>query len=252
MRNQLKRKLQRGEVALGCAVSLNSTAVVELLSQLGFDWLWFDTEHSPLNAEMLEPLLAANRGNLTPVVRPAWNDMVLIKKVLDVGAQGLLVPWINNAQQAEAAVQAVKYPPRGLRGFGPRRASNYGLDKEYVATANDETLVVVQIETAEAVENFEKIVAVDGVDAYLIGPNDLANSMGYLGQPYHPEMEKVIADLAERGKKAGVPAGIIASGPEQTQQRIDQGFQMINIAGDLFLMQEAATDLLKDLGRGAK
>jgi 4-hydroxy-2-oxoheptanedioate aldolase len=251
MRNRLKEKLRGGQVALGCAISLYSTDVVELVSQLGFDWLWFDTEHSPLNAEMLQPLLAANRrDDVTPVVRPAWNDLVMVKKALDVGAQGLIVPWVNNAAQAEAAVQAAKYPPRGLRGFGPRRAANYGLDKDYVATANDETLVVVQIETAEAVENFESIVAVDGVDAYLIGPNDLANSMGYLGQPYHPEMEKVIADLAARGKKAKVPAGIIAAGPEQTRQRIDQGFQMINVGADLSFLQEAASGLLKAVGRG--
>ena len=250
MHNPLKERLQRGEVSLGCSVSLNATDVVEVLSQLGFDWLWFDTEHSPVNVEMLEPLLAAIRSDsVTPIVRTAWNDMVLIKKALDVGAAGLIVPWVNNAEQAEQAVQSAKYPPRGVRGFGPRRASNFGIDTDYVATANDQTLVIVQIETAEAVENFEDIVAVDGVDAFLIGPNDLANSLGHLGDPDHSDVENVIADLIQRGGQVGVPAGIVAAGPEQSQRRIDQGFLLINIGLDLFLMKQAATDLLNALRR---
>lgn len=250
MHNHLKRKLQAGDTALGCSISLTSLDAVEVASQLSFDWLWFDTEHAPLDIGALQPLMQANRReNVTPIIRVEWNDPVQIKKALDIGAHGLIIPWVNNVEQAESAVQAAKYPPRGLRGFGPRRASNYGMDTDYVSTANDEIMVITQIETQEAVKNFEDIIAVDGVDAYLIGPNDLAASYGHLGNPGHPEVEEVIADLVERGKKVGVPAGIVSFTAENAQHRIDQGIQLVNIGSDILFLKQGAETMLKALKR---
>lgn len=250
MRNHLKEKVRRGETAFGCAISLRSLDVVELVSQLPFDWLWFDTEHSPLDVEDVQSLMqATRRDDITPIVRVHWNDLVQIKKALDIGAHGLIIPWVNNVEQAEAAVQAAKYPPRGVRGFGPRRASNYGMDTDYVATANDEVMIITQIETQEAVANFEKILAVDGVDAYLIGPNDLACSLGHVGNPTHPEVEAQIAELVERGKKLGVPAGIVTFTVEQARKRIEQGFQIINVGSDILFLAQGAKAMLAALGR---
>ena len=250
MHNHLKEKVNNGGAAVGCAISLDSLDVVELLSQVGFEWLWLDTEHSPLDIGAIQPLMQAiRRDDVTPIVRVEWNDLVQIKKALDIGAQGLIIPWINNVEQAEAAVQAAKYPPRGVRGFGPRRASNYGLDKDYVATANDEVMIITQIETREAMDNFEEIVAVDGVDAFLIGPNDLAASFGHVGNPGHPEVEEAIVEIVERGKKAGVPAGIVAFTIEQAQRRLDQGFQLVNVGADIMFMHQGATAVLDALKR---
>ena len=244
MHNHLKRKLQAGDTALGCSISLTSLDAVEVASQLGFDWLWFDTEHAPLDIGALQPLMQANRReDVTPIIRVEWNDPVRIKKALDIGAQSY-GHWSGCH-----AVQAAKYPPRGLRGFGPRRASNYGMDTDYVSTANDEVMVITQIETQEAVKNFEDILAVEGVDAYLIGPNDLAASYGHLGNPGHPEVEEVIADLVERGKKVGVPAGIVSFTAENAQHRIDQGIQLVNIGSDILFLKQGAETMLNALKR---
>ncbi|MEM2991143.1 MAG: aldolase/citrate lyase family protein, partial [Halobacteria archaeon] len=197
MKNTTKEKLRRGEVVIGAVIGTCNLDIVEIMSRMNFDWLWFDTEHSPLNAELLQPMLQVARGGrCTPIVRVAWNDQVLIKKALDVGAYGLIIPWINNRAQAEAAVRASKYPPQGLRGFGPRWVATSGGDRlEYTKTANDEILIIAQIETREALDNLEEILTTPGIDAYLIGPNDLAASLGHLGDIHHPEVEKAIENI---------------------------------------------------------
>ncbi len=250
MHNRLKEQLRRGEVTVGFEITLTSLDVVELSSQLDFDWLWFDTEHAPLDISGVQPLLQAIRSDeVTPIVRVAGNDPVQIKKALDIGAHGLVVPLVNDAQEAAAAVKATRYPPQGIRGLGPRRAANYGLDRDYITVANKELLVMVQIETREAVRHFDEILAVDGVDAYFIGPNDLSCSLGHLGEPNHPEVEATIDDLIQRGKKAGVPGGILTSDRELAHKRIEQGFQFINIGADIQLLHQVANTWLRDLGR---
>ena len=215
MHNRLKEQLRRGEVTVGFEISLTSLDVVELTSQLNFDWLWFDTEHAPL----------------------------------DIGSHGLVVPLVDDARDAAAAVEATRYPPQGIRGMGPRRADNYGLDPDYIAVANKELLVMVQIETREAVRNFDEILAVDGVDSYFIGPYDLSCSLGHLGEPNHPAVEATIDDLIQRGKKAGVPGGILTENRELAQKRIDQGFQFINLGTDLQLLHQGANTWLRSFGR---
>ena len=175
MKNLLKEKLKKGQPVIGTFVSLGHPDVTESLSRLGFDFLILDGEHAPMGLETMQMMMQAMNGsNCTPVVRPQWNDMVIIKRVLDIGAHGVLVPWVNAKEEAEYAVRACKYPPEGLRGCGPRRAALF--DPDYLKTANDEVLVVVQIETREAVRNIDDILSVKGIDACYIGPFDLSMS----------------------------------------------------------------------------
>jgi len=177
MKNPLKEKILNGKPVVGAFVGLGHPDVTETLSRAGFDWLLIDGEHGPLGLETMQTMLMAMNGsNCTPIVRVQWNDPVIIKRVLDIGAYGVLVPWVNTREEAEAAVQACRYPPEGIRGWGPRRAARF--DPDYRATANDEVLVSVQVETQTAVDNLEEIAAVDGVDALFIGPYDLSNNMG--------------------------------------------------------------------------
>jgi len=251
MKNSTKEKLRRGEVTIGAAIGTSCLDIVEMMSKMNFDWLWFDSEHSPLNSEMLQPMLQVGRGGRpTPIVRVAWNDRVLVKKALDVGAQGLIIPWVNNRDQAEEAVRAAKYPPQGIRGFGPRWVMTSGGNMaEYTKTANDEVLIIVQIETREAIDNLGEIITTPGVDAYLIGPNDLAASLGHLGDIHHPDVEKAIENIVGRGMKAKVPGGFATAPPDECKKRIAQGFQFITVGGDLGLLQRGAQDVLEKMGR---
>ena len=173
-RNTFKRRLLAGDTQNGLWLSLGSPISSEALSLVGFDWLLFDTEHPPIDLASVQPLLqAAAVGTAQAVVRPAWNDKVLIKRVLDMGAQTLLVPFVETPEEAAAAVAATRYPPKGLRGVaGATRASRYGLTSDYFAVSDDEIAVLVQIETTNALTRLEEIAAVPGVDGVFIGPSD--------------------------------------------------------------------------------
>ncbi|MEE2710070.1 MAG: aldolase/citrate lyase family protein [Gemmatimonadota bacterium] len=251
MKNQLKEKLRNGEVTYGISIGTPCLDIVEMTSKMPFDWIWFDAEHAPLNVEILEPMLQVARGgDITPLVRVPWNDMVHIKKALDIGAEGLIIPWVNNREQAEMAVKAAKYPPMGLRGVGPKFINVTGDDlAEYIRTANDEGFVMVQIETTEAVDNLEEILTTPGVDAFLIGPSDLAASMGHLGDMVHPAVQDKIAEIMERAKKIGVPGGFAATTIETNKLRVEQGFQWITLGSDLTFLRQAADGALAEFGR---
>jgi len=210
MKNILKEKLERGEDVIGTFVTLPHPDVTEVLSRIGFDWLLIDSEHAAAGLETITVMLQAMNGsNCTPIVRPQWNDIVVIKRILDIGAHGVLVPWVNTREQAEYAVRACKYPPKGLRGYGPRRAALF--DPDYMYTANNEVMVIVQIETREAVKNVDQILAVDGVDACYVGPFDLSLSYGF-AQPKWDDAEYLAAfdRVIESADKAGKPAGMFA------------------------------------------
>ncbi len=252
MKNVLKERLKRGEQTLGVWIGIPSPDVTEVLSLQGFDWLVFDNEHAPLNEQTTQILMMAVKGNVTPLVRPAWNDPVLIKRALDIGAHGLVIPWVNNRKQAIDAVKACKYPPEGVRGCGPRRAAYLEPrgSADYLATANKEVFVSVQIETADAVKNLDEILSVEGVDGYFVGPSDLSASMGLLGKASDPKVQKTIDKVLEVGKKyENVASGIFAFGLEDVKRRISQGFQFIAVGGDLFLLQLGVETLFKEIGR---
>jgi len=246
LKNLLKEKLQKGQVVIGTFVALGHPDVTERLSRLGFDWLVIDGEHAPLGFEVMQQMMQAMNGsNCTPLARPQWNDMVIIKRVLDIGAHGVIIPWVNTKEEAEYAVRACKYPPEGLRGWGPRRAGLF--DPDYFETANDEILVVVMIETTKAVRNIDDILSVKGVDACFIGPNDLSHSFGcyppqisdpqygFANPQYIEAFDKVVAAAKKWEKSAGTHAV-----QEDVRWAMEKGFTLISVdTADIFLMQGA-------------
>ena len=235
MHNILKRDLKDGKQTFGVWVTIPHNDVAECLSRLAFDWFVFDQEHSPLDDQLSQQLMQAMGGAaVTPLVRVAWNDPVLIKKALDTGAHGIIIPYVNSREEAELAVRSCLYPPRGIRGCGPRRGAV--LDPDYLQTANDEVFVMVQIETEEAVENADGILSVEGVDAFFVGPFDLSASMGLLGDLSHPKVQGAIDRVLVSGRRHGLPGGLWKGAGVPLEQRIDEGWQFISLGMDIELL----------------
>jgi 2-keto-3-deoxy-L-rhamnonate aldolase RhmA len=246
LKNTLKEKLKKGESTVGTFVGLAHPDVTEQLSRVGFDWLLLDAEHGPLGFESLQLMMQAMNGtDCTPIVRPQWNDLVQIKRILDLGAHGVLIPWVNSKEEAENAVKACKYPPEGIRGFGPRRAMMF--DPEYFKTANDEILIAVQIETDLALKNLDDILSVPGIDACYIGPYDLSCSLG-LGVPPKWDDPRYIAAfdrIVEAAEKYRKPAGMFAT-LDTIDWAMDKGFKFNTVGdADSFLMYGAKIGLAK-------
>lgn len=254
IRNQVKEVLGRGEVTLGTWITTASPDVAEIMANMGFDCLVFDTEHAPLSIETVQNLIQATNGSGTfPIVRVAWNDQVLIKRALDIGAYGLIVPWVNSKEDAVMAVRAAKYPPTGIRGIGPRRASNYYQNfKDYFEGADEEIMVVVQIEHIDAVDNVDEIVSVEGIDVFFIGPADLTASMGLFGKYNHPKVVQAMDKVLNSIKDAGVPAGIHAFDIEDAIERISQGFQFILVGTDIGFLIQGCAETLKKISKKNK
>jgi 4-hydroxy-2-oxoheptanedioate aldolase len=209
--NRFKRALRESRQQIGLWCSLPGSYIAEAVAGSGFDWLLFDTEHSPTDALSILPLLQAVAPyDVSAVVRPASNDPVLIKRILDLGAQSLLIPYVQNADEARAAVRAVRYAPDGMRGVaGVTRATRFGRIQGYGKLAADEICLLVQIETQEALGQLEAIAAVDGVDGIFIGPADLAASLGIIGELSNPKLISTIEDAIRRIRACGKPAGIL-------------------------------------------
>jgi 2-dehydro-3-deoxyglucarate aldolase len=251
--SSLKRKLKNEEAVLGTWITINHPDVVDALSELPLDWLVFDMEHAPLEISDVEVLLMPLRGvDISPIIRVPWNDMVIIKRALDIGAEGILVPWVNSREEAEKAVSYTSYPPRGLRGVGPRRAVRYGqrsfLDY-YENFEKNERILLVQIETGRALENLEEILSTPGIDVAYIGPMDLSVSLGIplkFGDPRFQEALKKVRGVCE---KYGVTPGIHAFSPEQAREFISQGFRFVALMSDLGIMRRGLMSTLATLGR---
>ncbi|MEM9393462.1 MAG: HpcH/HpaI aldolase/citrate lyase family protein [Pseudomonadota bacterium] len=245
--NRFKRRLLEGEPLTGIWNSLGSPAAAEALSLVGYDWMLFDTEHAPVEISGLAPLLQASScGTASAIVRPAWNDQVLIKRALDIGAQTLLIPFVQNAEEARAAVASMRYPPEGCRGVaGATRASRYGMAKGYLNSANEQMCCLVQIETGTAVDELEEIAGTPGVDGVFIGPSDLAASLGHLGEPSHPSVQAVLKHCASRLRAINLPAGILATDTASAQRYSDYGYQFIAVAVDIPLLANAASNTLE-------
>jgi 4-hydroxy-2-oxoheptanedioate aldolase len=243
--NLFKRALRNGEQQLGLWSGLSSHVTVEVLANAGFDWLLIDTEHSPNELPMVHSQLqAVARGTTHPIVRPTWNDTVTIKRLLDIGAQTLLIPFVENAEEARAAVAATRYPPLGVRGYAAAaRASDFGRIKDYPHTCEQELCVLVQVETPQALANIEAIAEVDGVDGIFIGPGDLAASMGHIGQIGHPDVVAAIDDALQRIRAAGKPAGILAGDEKLARRWIELGVDFIAVGSDTGLLARGAEQL---------
>ena len=244
-RNAFKRALREGQRQIGLWTSLGTGTSAEILAGAGFDWLLIDTEHSPTELPMvLDQLRGMEGGTATPIVRPAWNDAVIIKRLLDVGTQCLLVPYVQSAEEARRAVAATRYPPEGIRGVAVvHRANRYGRVKDYHTRANAEMCVLVQIETRRALAELEAIAAVEGVDGLFIGPSDLAGDLGFLGNNRHPDAVAVFADACARARKAGKPIGILAPVEEDARRYLEMGFSYVAVGSDIGVLRNAVEQL---------
>ncbi len=232
--NHFKRALKRLVPQIGIWSTYANPNTAETLAGAGFDWILLDAEHSPNNVPlMMQQLQAVSSYPISPVVRPPWNDPVLIKQYLDIGAQTLLLPYVQNAVEAQAAVRAMRYPPRGIRGVGGSvRATRYGRVPDYFARAEEELCLLVQVETVEALAEIEAIADVDGVDGIFIGPADLSASMGHLGNPGHPDVCAAIDDAIKRIGKCGKAAGILMVDEARAHQHLSDGALFVAVGVD--------------------
>lgn len=247
--NTFKRRLaSRDTPPFGSWIMTAATSAAEAMGRSGFDFLVVDMEHVPLDlAPTVEIMRAVEASGAHPLVRVPWNDRVMIKRILDAGAKSILIPFVETAEEAAAAVAAVKYPPHGVRGVAAvHRASGYGAATDYLSRANDETCVIVQLETPEAIARMAQIAAVPGIDGVFVGPGDLAASMGYIGQIGHEAVQKALADAAAKAADLKLPIGIVGPTPEMVRDFLDYGYTFCAIASDLaFLTQRAKESLAK-------
>lgn len=246
MSDSFATRLRRGDRLVGSIVTLAAPEVPEILSAAGLDWLFIDCEHAPLDPLWAQRLLQAAR--VPGVLRVADSHESTLKRALDTGAAGVVVPMVNTAQQARAIVSFCKYPPLGSRGVGIVRAQGYGLAfQDYVAQANQSTAVIVQIEHISAVENIEAILAVPGVDAAFVGPYDLSGSMGRLGQVDHIDVLAAIEGVRYACERAGMPLGIFVSSAAAAKPYLEKGFSLVAVGIDALLLGQAARQIVQSL-----
>lgn len=245
----IKRKLQLGQPSLGTWMSMAHASIAEILAMAGYDWVVIETEHTAIDvSEVLPLLIAIERRGAVPLVRLAWNDPIQAKAVLDSGAAGVIVPMVNDRAAAELAVRMTKYPPHGARGVGLARAQGYGVDFEtYVRGANDDTLLLLQIEHRDAVANIDSILAVPGIDGTFIGPYDLSMSLGVPGQLAHPAVvaakQRVLEATLARGLTAGVHFVHPDTAAAECAAAIEQGYRFIALGTDILFLGDSARAL---------
>jgi 2-dehydro-3-deoxyglucarate aldolase len=248
MTGTFRKRLRAGETLIGTMVSLPSAAVAEIFALVGFDWLFLDGEHGPMEIGDVVAILQAVGNRIACVVRVPASEEGPIKKTLDQGAEGIIVPQVSTAQQAESVVRFARYSPLGSRGVGLARAQGYGMHfQQYLETANDHIAVIVQAEHARAVENIESIVKVEGIDAVLVGPYDLAASLGKMGQIDHPAVTDAIEHVTKTCQSAGIPLGYFGASSAALRPVIKRGFTLITAGVDTLFLGAAAKSLLVEL-----
>ena len=248
MGHDFRARLKRGDKLLGTMVTLPTAATAEILAGLGFDWLFVDSEHGPLETPELGAILQAVSRDVACIVRVPEAAEVPIKKALDLGAAGIIVPQVNTAEQAADVVRFARYAPDGARGVGLARAHGYGMRfKEYVESANREIAVVVQAEHARAVDNIDAIVRVPGVDAVLLGPYDLAASLGKMGQVDDPVVVAAIRRVTDACVAAGMPLGYFGVTAAAVKPYVERGYTLIVAGVDTLFLGQGARALLGDL-----
>jgi len=243
--NRFKHAILNGQKQIGLWSHLCSPISIEILAHCGYDWLLLDMEHSPNEVpDVLAQLQAMQGGTATPIVRPPWNDMVTFKRLLDIGVQTLLVPYIQTAEEARNAVSYTRYPPHGVRGYaGAPRASNYGRVKGYAQRSAEEICVLLQVETIEGLKNIEEIANVEGVDGVFIGPGDLSAALGHLGNPKHPEVLKVIDEAIARIRACDKAAGILTGDEALAKHYVAQGCLFVAVGADQNVLRDSAQAL---------
>ncbi len=236
-----KQRLQAGETVVGPIVSLPCADVADLLSRVGFDYLWIDLEHSPMDIGDAQILIQAAGGRCPCIIRVPEVSEAWIKKALDTGCDGIVIPQIRSAEEARVAVAWCQYPPAGRRGAASTRAHAFGLDfRGYVARANSDIAVILQVEHIDAVNGIDGLLATPGVAALFVGPFDLSGSMGLLGQVDHPEVQAAISRVVHAGTAAGMPLGLFVASPATAPAAIRQGFRMIALGTDASYLVGAA------------
>lgn len=244
----LKQRIRQGEPLVGSLVTISSPDVTDMLSRVGFDFLWIENEHAPMDTLAAQTLIQAVGGRCPCLVRIPDKEEVWVKKALDIGCDGIVVPQIRSAEEARRVVEWSLFPPEGRRSVGVARAHGYGMTfQAYVETANEELVIVLQAEHAQAVERIDEIVRVERVDAVLIGPFDLSGSLGVLGQVDHPAVLEAIETIREACEGAGMPLGIFAPDAGTARRYLDQGFTLIALGMDAFFLWQGAQKALEEL-----
>jgi len=242
LRNAFKQALAKQERQVGLWCGLGNPIAAEILAGAGFDWIVIDGEHAPNDILTLLPQLQAMRGGTAePVFRVPWNDMVIIKRAMDVGARSLLIPFVQNAEEARKAVAATRYPPLGIRGVAvSTRANDYGRIQNYLPNAHLDTCVLVQLETNVALKEIEAVAAVEGVDGIFIGPSDLSAAMGHLGNPKHPDAQAAIKEAAARIRAAGKSAGTLTGNADDAEALFAMGYNFTAVGSDVGILARNA------------
>jgi 4-hydroxy-2-oxoheptanedioate aldolase len=251
--NRFKRAIAQGTRQIGLWMSLASPTATEIAAGAGYDWLLLDMEHSPNELpDIVHHLRAAEGGTAEPVVRVPWNEPVMVKRLLDIGARTLLFPFVQSADEARRAVAATRYPPDGIRGFaGTTRANRYGRVREYAKRAADEICVLVQCETRKAVADIAAIAAVDGVDGIFIGPADLAADMGHLADTQQAAVQAAILDAGKRIRAGGKASGFLSLREDETRRVLEAGFVFVAVGTDVALLARHAEALLRSVKGGS-
>ena len=245
-KNPFKEALAKGERQIGCWMSFADGQIAEIMGTCGFDWLVIDGEHAPNDIRSIrDQLIALTASPSHPVVRVPVGETWMIKQVLDAGAQTVLVPIVESADQARELVRACHYPPKGVRGVGATaaRAPMFGSVSEYIQTADQEVCLLVQVENRAGIDALDEILQVEGIDGVFIGPADLSTDMGHQGNPAHPEVRAAIADAITRIKAAGIAPGILGVSEEATQAYLDMGAQFLAVGIDVLVLAQNARAL---------
>ena len=249
--SNLKERVKKRELTIGSWITIGHSVVVEIMAKAGYDWLTIDMEHSAITLDIAQDLIRViELCDVVPLVRVGENDSNLIKRVMDAGAHGVIVPMVNSKEDAEKAVASVQYPPIGFRGVGLARAQKYGADFEgYKKWNEQESIVIVQIEHIKAVENLEDILSVEGVDGFIIGPYDLSGSLGVPGQFDHPEMLKALNRVKDVSEKMNALSGfhVIPPEVEAFQEKVREGYKFIAHSLDILFLGNGCRDSLKNI-----
>jgi 2-keto-3-deoxy-L-rhamnonate aldolase RhmA len=248
-RKLMKEKLKRNGILIGTHISFQDSSITELIGRVGFDFLWLDMEHTALDRSDIQlHLIAAQAAGVPGIVRIPWNDPILVKPILEMGASGIVFPSESTRKEAEKAVQSCLYPPKGFRGFGPRRAVMYGIRDEvdYIKNSGNEIFKIIQIETKEGVSHLDEIVQVDGIDAVVVGPYDLSGSLGILGEVTSRTVKLTMDHIVKTCQQAGVTAGVSIGGYNHriVQDWLDRGIGFLSIGVDSWYVLRGAQETM--------
>ena len=249
--SNFKSKIKKGQLCIGSDITFSDAEVSEIYAAAGYDFIWIDMEHNPLSLKDVEGHIIAVHGtNTAAFVRVPCNDPVLMKPILELGPAGIILPMIKTAEEADLAVKSCKYPPKGIRGFGPRRSNLYGkIDTfSYIEQADDQTMVLIQIEHKDAVKNLDAVLEIPGLDGICIGPMDLSASLGCLGQMDHPDFIKAIDTITKKVTKTGIFYGVSCGYlGENAKEWLNRGIQWISYGADANDLFATAVNNLKEL-----